>query len=127
MSAIALCVGTTVLIKKHGARYMWVSCVPLAWLSIVTFTAGWQKIFSPLPGLGFLAHANLLARGPQTASTATLIFNDRLDAAVCGLFMVMVSVILVDSLRVWAGILLGSRRSTTTETPFVLSQLAEEL
>jgi len=127
LAAIALCVGTTVLIKKHGARYMWVTCVPLVWLSIVTFTAGWQKIFSPLPGLGFLAHADLLARGPATASTATLIFNDRLDAGVCGVFMVMVSVILIDSIRVWAGILLGSRPRTTTETPFVMSQLAEEL
>jgi carbon starvation protein len=127
LAAIALCVGTTVLVKSHRYRFMWVTCVPLAWLAVVTFTAGWQKIFSPLPGLGFLAHADLLASGPQTATTATLIFNDRLDATVCGVFLVMVSVILVDSLRVWAGILLGERKSSSTETPFVPSRLAEEV
>ena len=54
-------------------------------------------------------------------------FNDRLDATVCGVFLVMVSIILVDSIRVWAGILLGARSTVTTETPFVPSALAEEV
>src|SRR6202007_1649417 len=48
LAAVALCVGTTILIKMHGARYMWVTCVPLVWLVVVCFVAGWQKIFSPL-------------------------------------------------------------------------------
>jgi hypothetical protein len=34
--------------------------------------------------------------------------------------------ILVDSLRAWIGILRGTRDSTTTETPFVLSRLKPE-
>ena len=29
---IALCVATTILVRMHGARYMWITCVPLAWL-----------------------------------------------------------------------------------------------
>ncbi len=67
LAAIALCVGTTILIKMHRAKYLWVTCIPLAWLVIVTFTAGWQKIFSPIPAIGFLAQADLLAAGPRTA------------------------------------------------------------
>src|SRR5208283_3352726 len=39
LAAIALCVATTVFVKMHGAKYMWITCVPLAWLVIVTFTA----------------------------------------------------------------------------------------
>ena len=126
LAAVALCVATTVIVKKHAAKYLWVTCVPLAWLVVVTFTAGWQKIFSDLPALGFLAQANQLATGPQTPDTAALIFNARLDAAVCGIFMILVMAILVDSVRVWVSILSGSRKATITESPFVLSTLAEE-
>ena len=47
---------------------------------------------------------------------------------VCGVLMVLVAVILVDSVRVWAGILRGTREAVVHEAPFVLSQLrAEEL
>jgi carbon starvation protein len=127
LAAVALCVGTTILVKSHGARFMWVTAVPLAWLVVVCFTAGWQKIFSPLPALGFLAQADQLAAGPQTSSTAALVFNARLDAAVTGIFLVLVATILIDSVRVWAGILGGSREAKNTETPFVSSRLAEEL
>jgi carbon starvation protein len=126
LATVALCVGTTVLVKMHGARYMWVTCVPLAWLTTVTFTAGWQKIFSDLPALGFLAQANQLAAGPQTAATPALIFNARLDAAVTGVFLILVATILIDSVRVWMGVLAGTREIRTTETPFVPSGLPEE-
>jgi len=124
LATIALCVATTVLVKMHRAKYLWVTLIPLSWLVTVTFTAGWQKIFSPLPDLGFLAQANKLAAGPQTAATGTLIFNARLDAAVCAVFLVLVTIILADSLRVWLGILSGTREANLNETPFVQSELA---
>src|SRR3954467_12891094 len=57
LAAIALCVGTTILLKMHGPRFMWITCAPLVWLVIVTFTAATQKIFSPSPAIGFLAQA----------------------------------------------------------------------
>jgi carbon starvation protein len=92
----------------------------------VCFVAGWQKVFSPLPALGFLAQADQLAAGPQSADTAALIFNARLDAAVTGIFLVLVATILIDSIRVWIGILGGTRKAKSTETPFVPTRLAEE-
>jgi carbon starvation protein len=124
LATIALCVATTILIKMHGAKYLWVTLIPLSWLVTVTFTAGWQKIFSPLPDLGFLAQADKLALGVHTSATATLIFNARLDAAVCAVFLVLVTVILIDSVRVWTGILNGTRAVRLTETPFIASELA---
>ena len=128
LAAIALSVGTTILVKMHGAKYMWITCAPLAWLVTVTFTAAWEKIFSPIPAIGFLAQAERLGAGPQTAATATLIFNAHLDAALCGLMMALVAVILADSLRVWYGILNGTSEARISEAPFVASQLrAEEL
>jgi len=136
LAAIALCVATTILIKMHNARYLWITSIPLAWLLLVTFTAAWQKIFSPIPAIGFLAQADklesALRSGAIAASkaveTRALIFNARLDAALCGVFLVLVATILIDSVRVWAGILRGRRESAVCEAPFVLSQLrAEEL
>ena len=133
LAAIALCVATTILLKMHGARYMWITCAPLVWLVGTTFTAAWQKIFSPVPAIGFLAQADRLEAVLRSvhgtdAATRTLIFNARLDAGVCGVFLVLVAVILVDSIRVWAGILTTSGDRQLHEAPFVLSRLrAEEL
>jgi carbon starvation protein len=134
LAAIALSVATTILLKMHGAKYLWVTCAPLAWLVTVTFTAAWQKIFSPLPALGFLAQADRLEASLRAgtavdpAATQTLIFNARLDAVLCGVFLVLVATILLDSVRVWIGILRGTRDARLCEAPFVLSELrAEEL
>ena len=120
LAAIALSVATTILLKKHGAKYMWITCVPLVWLVIVTFTAGWQKIFSPMPRIGFLAAAN----APHTP--ARVVFNNQLDAGICGLFMVLVAVILIDSVRVWIGVLSANKRVESRETPFVQTRFASE-
>jgi carbon starvation protein len=134
LSAVALCVATTVLIKMHRMRYAWITIAPLAWLVAVTFTAGWQKIFSPEPRIGFLSHAaaleNALAAGKITAAkiaeTHAVIFNEKLDAVVCAIFLLLVSVILIDSVRVWFGLLSGTRVAKTSESPFVPSRLEAE-
>ncbi len=126
LGAIAFCVGTTILVKMHGAKFMWITCAPLVCLVTITFTAAWEKIFSPVPAIGLLAQAGSLAAGPQTSATAALIFNARLDAAICGLLLILVAVILADSLRVWYGILTGTRDSRVIEAPFVPSRLRPE-
>jgi carbon starvation protein len=126
LALIALAVATTVILKMHGPKYLWITCVPMVWLVVVTFTAAWQKIFSPLPRIGFLAQADVLQKGPITPQVQTLIFNNQLDAFVCGAFMVLVAIVLADSLRLWYGILRGTADRRVRETPFVMSQLREE-
>ena len=124
LAAVALCVGTTVIIKSGKARYAWVTLAPLAWLAVVTLTAGWQKIFSPSPRLGFLAHARSLASSPATGNAGRLIFNDRLDAAVAAFFMLAVVVIIAESTRQWILVLRGDRPAASTEVPFEPTALA---
>src|ERR1700685_76622 len=58
LAAIALCVGTTIFIKMHRARYLWMPARPRAWRVVVRFTAGNQKIFSDQPRVGFLPEAS---------------------------------------------------------------------
>jgi carbon starvation protein len=125
LAAVALCVGTTVIIKMGKARYAWVTLAPLAWLVAVTLTAGWQKIFASSPRLGFLAHARALeAAGAVGGDVSRLIFNDRLDAAVAAFFMVAVIVILTDSARQWLLVSRGLLPAVSTEIPFEPTAIA---
>jgi carbon starvation protein len=123
LAIIALAVGTTVFLKMHGPKYIWITIVPLLWLMAVTFTAGLEKIFSADPHLGFLAHATSLESATATATTRTLVFNDRLDACVCAAFLVLVTVIVLDSARVWYGLLAGRIPATNSESPFVATEM----
>ena len=128
LATVALCVGTTVIIKMGKARYAWMTMLPMAWLVVVTMTAGWQKLFSANPKIGFLSHATwvqeriaagALPPGVQDAAgAARLIFNDRLDAAVAAFFMISVIVILLDSMREWRAVLGGSKPMVSSEHPY---------
>jgi carbon starvation protein len=126
LATVALCVATTIIIKMHRAKYAAVTLVPLAWLVAVTFTASWQKMFDSNPRVGFLAQARALAAGPATSVTGRLIFNNRLDAAVTGVLVVMVTLVLLESSRQWWGILRGTREAPVKEAPFVRTRLVEE-
>jgi carbon starvation protein len=125
LAAVALCVATTVVIKMGKMRYAWVPMLPLAWLNAATLTAGWQKVFSPDPRLGFLAHARTLIDS-SNPNAARMIFNDRLDAAISLFFMAVVLVVLLASIREW--VLVASKRKAPvmTEAPFVESKLGVE-
>ena len=124
LAAIALCVGTTILVKAGKARYAWVTLAPLAWVLVVTLTAGWQKVFAADPRLGFLAHAALtagqVAAGSLDAARgARLVFNDRLDAALALGFMAVTVLVVLASARVWALVLTRRRPAALKESPFV--------
>jgi carbon starvation protein len=124
LAAVALCVGTTVIIKSGKARYAWVTLLPLAWLLAATLTAGWQKVFAADSRLGFLAHAasvaeQVAAGTMQAAMGSRLIFNDRLDAVVTAIFMIVTLLVLLSSVREWILILSRRKPARVQESPFV--------
>jgi carbon starvation protein len=118
LAAVALCVGTTILIKMGRVRYAWVTLVPLTWIVIVTMSAGWLKVFSPDPALGFLAQAASLVGAADHDSRAK-IFNARLNTGVTLLFMTVVGLLIVVSIREWWLVLSKRKPAVTTESPFV--------
>jgi carbon starvation protein len=127
LATVALCVATTIIVKMGKARYAAVTLVPLAWLVLVTFTASFEKIFDPNPRIGFLAHARQLASAAvPPPGVSQLIFNDRLDAAVTGVLIAMVALILLESLFLWWGVVAGRKEARVKESPFVPSRFAEE-
>jgi len=128
LAAVALCVGTTVIIKMGKPRYAWVTILPLVWLVLVTMTAGIEKIISADPKLGFLSHAGVvsaqIASGSLPPAVQTigdarrLIVNDYIDAAVAAFFLISVVVILVASAHEWFVCVTGRKQPRTTEIPF---------
>jgi carbon starvation protein len=115
LASIALTLATTILIK--GARPLYALCtaLPLGWLLSVTMTAGWHKIWNPDRRIGFLAQAEhlqaQLAAGAIPAEkvreTSVVIFNNQLDAAITGVFMLVVWIVLLDASRTWLRTLRG--------------------
>jgi carbon starvation protein len=113
LAAIALVVATTIIIRGGRARYAWTTLVPLAWLLAVTMTAGWQKIFSADPAIGFLAQAARIAETlpagavplARSGELRAQIFNLRLDACITAVFMGVVALIAAEAARVWLRVL----------------------
>lgn len=117
-----------------------ITLVPLVWLFGVTFTAGAQKIGHPKPAIGFLAANRVLQeQAPRLeealkaaeagTDSATISkarkalhqnqvkrFNNNVDAAVTGLFMLLVAVIVVLSVREWMRLLAGRKPPGLHET-----------
>jgi carbon starvation protein len=119
LAVIALALGTTVLIKMGRVRYLWVTLLPLGWLLAVTMTAGWMKLFSADPRLGFLS-------GAAVAASPRLALNARLDAAVTAAFLILVAVVVLANVRVWWLLLAGRRAPRLTEEPFVAASPADQ-
>lgn len=125
LAVLALALGTTILIKMGRARHIWATLLPLGWLLSVTMTAGWMKIFSPAP-LGFLAIARgLEARIAAGGTAAELkmwqaqLLNNRVDAGVTAVFLVLVAIVVAANARVWWQLLAGRRPSPLREEPYV--------
>jgi carbon starvation protein len=131
LAVLALALGTTVLIKMGRARYAWVTLLPLGWLLSVTVTAGLMKIFSPAP-VGFLAiaqglEAKIAAGGTPAELNAwgAQLFNNRVDAAVTAVFLVLVAIVLVANARIWWELLSGKRAAQLREEPYVAAGATE--
>jgi carbon starvation protein len=126
LSVVALCLGTTLLIKMRKSKYLFVTLVPLCFMCAVTFSAGYLKVFSPDPRLGFFSGAQSLlsqaaavtdpAKAANLARQATIW---RFDAFVAVFFLVLVLMIVLGSAKQWWQLLRGTKRVVLYETEFV--------
>jgi carbon starvation protein len=133
LAAIALTVCTTVLITSGRLRWAWVTAVPLTWVVAVTFTAGWQKIFSADPKVGFFAqrarYADALDAGqvlPPAKSPAdmhTVVTNSTVDGVLIALFLLLVVVVIVNAAVVCVRAVRSPLPPATTEAPYVESRI----
>ena len=103
LGMLALCVGTTVLIKMGKARYLWVTTVPMVFVGVITLSASYELFVL------FLAKA-----GSAPAGKAFVFY---LDAALIGVVATLAVVILADSLAKWYGFVVQKKPYTTSEVP----------
>ncbi|KAB7712560.1 carbon starvation protein A [Plesiomonas shigelloides] len=109
LAGMALILCTTVLLKMKKLRFAWITALPCIWVLTTTLYAGWLKIFSENPKIGFLAHAEKFnqaaASGTVLAPAKTLeqmqqvIFNDYVNSALSALFISVVLAMLFFGVR----------------------------
>src|SRR3989440_5236186 len=126
LSVIALCLGTTLLIKMGKARYLFITLGPLLFMTIVTFSAGYMKIFSPDPKLGFISGANALlssgsgiANASKGADLARQAAVWRFDALIAASFLLLVLLIVIGSAVEWYRLLVGWKPIRLHESKFI--------
>lgn len=74
LAAIALAVCLVIISKNTHVKYLWMVALPLAFVTVVTVTASFQKIFSTVPAVGYWAQheafKTALANGETSHGTA---------------------------------------------------------
>lgn len=100
LACIALILCTVILFKMKRERFAWVTLVPAAWVATCTLTAGWQKIFSDNPAIGFLSHAEkfgaslslgeMLAPAKSLEDMSRIVFNDYVNATMAAMLIALV-------------------------------------
>jgi carbon starvation protein len=145
LASIALCLATTILIKLQLQRgkspaLAFVTLLPLAWLLTVTMTAGVTKVWDKNPRIGFLAaadaaqakidavkrssidvsdpnHESAIRDMRKAITTQTTVhFNNFVDAWVTGIFLALVTSIVLLSIAEWLRLFAGRKAPKLSET-----------
>jgi carbon starvation protein len=133
LAAVALTVGTTLLIKAGKLKWAWETGIPLASDAAVTLTASYQKVFSDDPKLGFFAQrdkfqtaldqGDVVAPAKSVADMHSIVTNSTVDGVLAAFFAILIVVVIADAARVWTKAIRAREPLPTTETPPVESQL----
>ncbi|CAI1744350.1 carbon starvation CstA family protein [Serratia marcescens] len=129
LAAVALVLGTVVLIKMKRAQYIWVTVLPAVWLLICTTYALGLKLFSDNPqleGFFFLAgeYKRKIAEGgaelsaQQIANMNHIVVNNYTNAGLSILFLLVVYSIIFYGVKTALAAHKKPKR-TDQETPYV--------
>ncbi|HEY6795168.1 MAG TPA: carbon starvation CstA family protein [Kineosporiaceae bacterium] len=133
LAAVALTVGTVILVKSGKLRYAWVTGLPLAWDAAVTLTASYQKVFSSDPKLGFFAQRDRYATALDAGKVLPpaknadqmhqIVTNSTVDGVLAAFFAVMVIVVIGNALWVCLRAVRAGTTLASAEAPFVESRI----
>lgn len=141
LAGIALLLATVVIFKMGKAKYAWVTILPAFWVLLTTMYAAYQKL---LPANGDRIHDAVshvaTAQNAQAklatltdpvliAKTEAVIRNNMIDAVLCGLFMVVTVIVLVQTIRMCLKISKGEKPAKyyeLAEDPYLKAQNYDE-
>jgi carbon starvation protein len=101
LGTLALCIGTTVLIKMWKSPYIWVTALPMLFVGTITLTGSYEMFWM------FLKKAATVAAGQA--------FALYLDAALVAVVAVLGLIVLSDSLKQWYGYVVLKKPFTSSE------------
>ena len=104
LAAMALSIGTTVIIRSGKGRYAWTTLLPLAFVAVTTLTAGWLSVTD-----NFLPRARL-------AVTAGARFQNYLNAGLTIAMMTLIVLTIANCVFTWFAIL-GGRAAAAINPP----------
>lgn len=96
LAAIALGVGTTIIIKSGKIKYVWVTLLPMTFMFVTTLYASYEYI-------------QIFWQKSLEAKTASEAFNLKLDSILVLIMAMLAIVALIDMLRKWSMIFVERR------------------
>jgi carbon starvation protein len=133
LAAVALSLGTTLLIKHGKIRWVWITAIPLAWDATVTLTASYQKVFSSNPRVGFFTQRNnfqnaldqgeILPPAKDVGDMEQVVLNSTVDGFLAAFFAVLIIIVLASSAVVWVRAIRAGGSLPTTEVPYRRSRI----
>jgi carbon starvation protein len=109
LAAIALSVCLAIAAKRGSFKYLWIVALPLAFAAVVTITASFHKIFSPVPAVGYFANnaafSKALVDGKTSFGTAkteaameAVVRNTMIQGWLSVIFVVLSIIVIVTAL-----------------------------
>jgi carbon starvation protein len=136
LAAIALSVCLAIAARRASFKYLWIVALPLAFAAVVTITASFQKIFSPVPAVGYFANnaafSKALADGKTEFGTAktvaameAVVRNTMIQGWLSVIFVVLSIIVIITAMVATAKALRNARQGiahTDHEDPAVPSR-----
>ncbi len=94
LAMLALCIGTTIIIRMNKIKYIWVTLIPMLFMLSTTFTAGIILIMEYIP---------------LALSTQPDAYTYMINIVLLGLMILLALFILLDSMYKWYGFITGKR------------------
>ncbi len=102
LGTLALCIGTTVLIKMRKSQFLWITALPMLFVGVVTLTGSYEMF-------------GLFVTGAAAAGGGGQAFALYLDAVLVAVVALLAMIVLVDSVSQWYGYVILKRPFTSSE------------
>ena len=99
LAAIALAIGSTILIKMGKAKYLWITAIPMVFMFTVTISCTLEQIFNP--NFGMIAKIENASRGVLQYASTEVIYSSLVNIILLSTILGLAIIVLLESLHKW--------------------------